>query len=167
MYTFHKISSLTLLSILIVFSQASFAGKENNAGSDCVLRSGGPISYSGDGAVINTNAATANILCHVPHTDFDGFLNAGEIDSGFYEAVDLNNGANITCRFRSVTLLNNGSVNVQLGTSGSTAGFGTQRQSRPLGGVGENSNSAYVLACSIPPHQAAGDSKIQVYSVTQ
>ncbi|MDO8844778.1 hypothetical protein [Methylicorpusculum sp.] len=168
MSTIKTLSSITVVTLSLFFAKASLAGTENYAGSDCVWRSGGAVTYDINGAVSNFSNATANVLCHVPHTDYDGFLNDGEIDSGYYQAVDLNNGANISCRFRSTALLANGTVSTQLGSVGNTAGFGTQRQHINLGGVGEDSNSAYTIACSIPATQAGvGTSKIQGYRVSQ
>ena len=66
------------------------AQTENHAGSNCVRRSGGETAYDFSGAIYNTSRTQkAYILCNIPHTDFDGFLNAGEVDMVLdYERYD-------------------------------------------------------------------------------
>lgn len=150
------------------FTSQAFAGPENYPGSECVHRAGGAVHYDFDGAVSNTSSTQPSwVLCHVPHTDFDGFLNPGEVDSGFVDTVDLNPSADVRCRFRSRSISNNGNMVRYYGAMGNTSGYGTQRRTINLNGVGENSRSAYVLACEIPPRTSNGMSRVVTYRVNQ
>ncbi len=156
------------LFILGLASANVYADAVNYSGSDCVRRAGGAIAYDFHGGVYNTsNTTNAYVLCHVPHTDFDGFLNPGEIDSGYYEAVDLHSSRNVACRFRSHALNSNGSIYRHYGSMGYTTGFGTHGQTANLGGIPERSDTAYVLACDIPPTTSNGASKVYTYRVNQ
>jgi len=156
------------IAVTAALSSTNSSAAENYSGSDCIRRSGGAIAYDFSGAIQNTSTTQSSfVLCHVPHTDFDGLLNAGEIDSGFVDTVDLNNGSDVRCRFRSQSIRNNGTIWQSATAMRRTSGFGTQKQRLSLGSVGENGSSSYVLACEIPPATSNGRSKVFMYRVNQ
>lgn len=161
-----RLISLTILLILSIGSVN--AAKENHAGTNCVAQAGVDVRYNHDGAVFNNSTAgTAHVFCNFPHTDFDGFLNAGEVDGGWIETVDLHQTQNIDCRARRVTLNSDGSRTIVSSSLAQTTGFGTHRQHDTFGSVGETSNSSYFLNCHIPPRTNLGTSRIFVYQVRQ
>lgn len=159
--------------LLSLYGGTVQAGKVNYNGSDCVARSGS-ILYDFDGAAYNNSTTTsAYVLCHVPHTDFDSFLNNGEIDSGWVDVVDKNrssrsNNGDANCRFRGHSVNGSGTLNRRYGSMGYSSGFGTHRQRLSLGGVGEDSSSNFTLACHIPRRDTVtGVTKVHVYRVNQ
>jgi len=164
-----KLIGKTLVFVTIALSSAgSFAAKENHSASNCILERGGAIDYGFYGAVYNSSTTlTSRILCPIPHTDFDGFLNAGEIDGGWVDTVDKNASKNISCRFRSQSINNNGTMWIASSALKSTHGFGTHKQRLSLSKASENANSAYNLACNIPPKTSSGSSKVVIYQVRQ
>ncbi|MFW5444094.1 MAG: hypothetical protein ACKE51_07295 [Methylococcaceae bacterium] len=164
-----KLITLAFLTLLSTFaSTSSFAQTENHAGSNCVRRSGGAIAYDFHGAVYNTNYTSKSwVLCNVPHTDFDGWLNAGEINGGWFRAVDRNTSFDVKCRFRAQGVNNNGSIAAYYGGTRGTTGFGTQGQRVNLPGVSEHSHTGYVLACELPPRTSIGVSRLYTYQVRQ
>lgn len=160
-----------ILSLLLMVPLASnaFAATENHAGTNCVFQSNGvDVRYNHDGAIFNySRTGTANVFCNIPHTDFDGFWNPGEVDGGWMQTIDLNPGQNVNCRVRSVTVNANGSRTINSGSMAITTGFGTARQHDTFGGVGENPNSSYFLNCHIPPRTNSGISRLFVYQIRQ
>lgn len=157
---------LSILTLLLMITSGAFAGPINHAGSDCKSFSGGDVRYNSDGTVYNfSTTSNAYVLCQTLHRDFDGFLNPGEIDSGWFNAVDLNNSQNVYCRFRGATLNADGTVHRDYGVAGQTTGFGTAKQTETLGGLHEHNESSYVNWCRIPPRTANGSSKIYTYRV--
>lgn len=161
-----KLVFVSLISVFVTID--AFAESVNFSSSECVRRSGAAVSYDFDGAIYTTSTtSSAWVLCHVPHTDFDGFLHNGGIDSGWYQAIDRSNNDNMSCRFRGRSLNSNGTISRQYGAMGDTFGEGTQRQHVTLSGIGENYNSGYVLACELPPRTANGSTKLYTYRVNQ
>jgi len=165
LFTTRKV--ILALFMLPMLSTEIIAQTENYSASECERRSGGAVALDFDGAMYNTSWTTRSlVVCHVPHTDFDGWF-AGEVDNGWFQAIDLNNSQNLNCRFRSRSLNSNGSIQRYYGSMGYTNGFGTQRQHIYVGGVSEDAYSGYVFACDLPVRTNNGVTKLYTYRVNQ
>ena len=164
---FDKKIVLLALLLLAPLTSSVHAANENHSGANCVADYG-DIRFDGNGGVYN-NSSTSNarVLCNLPHTDFDNWLNPGEVNSGWIQTVDLNNGQDISCRVRSTRVNSNGSSSASLSSIARTSGFGTARQHDTFGSVGEASNSAYVLSCFMPRRTNLGVSRLWVYRINQ
>jgi len=159
-------STAAVLTCLI--ATGAQAGAVNYGGNNCVARSG-TVSLDYDGALYNPSSTTSSwVLCDVAHTDFDGFLNPGEIDSGWVHFVDLNRSRDASCRFRGHSLNSNGTITRYYSNLPSTSGYGTHRQVLSLGSMSENGASDMKLACEMPTRDlATGYTKMHVYRVNQ
>ena len=162
-----------LVKAVLFISSFAFAtstlASVNYAGTDCKEEFGTGIDLDWDGSAYNTGTGSLYIVCHVPHSDFDGFLHNGAIEGGFFTAIDENASDNMNCRFRSIWQTGS-TINGVWAASSSTTGHGNHIQKVGLAGTDqENSDSVYILSCRIPGTDAvsARRSALRGYRVDQ
>lgn len=151
------------------FMAATSFASANYAGTDCKEEFGTGLDLDWTGAATNTSSSTLWVVCHVPHTDFDGFLHNGAIESGFFTAIDEGDSTNVTCRFRSIWQTGV-TLNAVWAASGSTSGHGNHIQKIGLGGTDqENGDSVYIMSCTLPGTDPASGhrSSLRGYRVDQ
>lgn len=164
-----NIRLIVSLLLTLAFSTSTFAS-ENYSGTDCKHEFGAnELNFTWNGDVFNNADTTTWVVCHIPHTDFDGTFHTGAIESGFVHVIDHNSVSNISCRFRAPRTEANGAVIVDSTASASSAGFGTQRRQLNLGNLQETWNSSYVMSCTIPGRDSGTGraSSIKMYRVNQ
>lgn len=164
--------SIIVLSITSLMSINLYAGSENHPGSMCVKWTpSDPEPYLNASRIYNASSTTwLRLDCPVVHSDFDGFLHNGAIDSSWVTMIDQNYSLNGSCSLVSFTQhpMPSSYSAIWAAPAAFTSGSDARPQYLGTGSQnGEDYYSHYYFSCHVPPSYSGNSSGLVTYNAAQ
>ncbi len=150
--------SLSVAGVALLIGSTAVADGKNYPASNCVVWSGGAISYNLS-AIFNYTGSNTYVDC-------PAVKDATSIASGYVKAKDRSPGSGVECSLSSLYVSGAGFFGWQSAPV-STGGSADNWQTLSYGALGANSAGYYYYSCVIPPVSGGNASGIAMYHITE